>query len=109
MVDKDVQSKQCKTIETVNMSRSRPKRWSVRFELAPENPDHVRLHDHLLALADTDEASTWIRDTLVAALPNADADNVSLVQAIKNGTVNLPPFRKKTADEVQYMPPEDIA
>lgn len=51
------------------MSNKKPPRWSVRFELHPEDDDHVRLHEHLDNLSNTDAASNWIRDTLIAALP----------------------------------------
>lgn len=44
------------------------KKWSVRFELFPDDDDHVRLHEHLDGLADNGNASEWIRRTLLADL-----------------------------------------
>jgi hypothetical protein len=52
----------------VSVSRKKLPRWSVRFELAPENADDVRVHEHVLSLAESNGASAWIRAALVAAL-----------------------------------------
>lgn len=63
-------------------SRNRPEkeaRWSVRFELAPENPDHVLLHEHLFKLAETGEAAQWMRSTLINSITAIDNASVSTV------------------------------
>ncbi len=43
--------------------------WQVRFNLDQNNPAHQRLHDHLSKLAEDGEASAWMIEALVAALP----------------------------------------
>ena len=50
------------------MSHKKPKRYSHRFELAPENPQHELLEIFLSGKAENDEVSGWIRDTLIQAM-----------------------------------------
>jgi hypothetical protein len=50
------------------MPREKPKRWSVRFELAPEDPEDVKIYTFLSGLAKRQAASTWLRDTIRAAI-----------------------------------------
>lgn len=70
------------------MRRKEP-RWSHRFELAPENVFDVRLHEHLLALAEKGEAAQWIRQTLIEAVIH----RVSTVDTpvIQSGYPDAPP------------------
>ena len=50
------------------MTKAKAKRWSVRFELAPENDEDVLIHDHLGKLAVDGKAAAWIRETLLNAV-----------------------------------------
>lgn len=70
--------------------RKRPKRWSVRFELGPEEEDHVRLHDYLGGLAEEGDASEWIRQTLIAALPSQAAGDKGVLSSLRNYSTRSP-------------------
>src|SRR5260221_3108162 len=65
-------------IRGVWMSQKKLKRWSHRFELAPEDDRQVKLHEHLQRLGELEISSDWIRETLLAALP-AKAANQSII------------------------------
>ncbi len=43
---------------------TRPKRWSYRFELSPDLPEDVALHDFLTALTERNELSRYIKNAL---------------------------------------------
>lgn len=66
------------------MSRKKLPRWSVRFELAPENAEDVKLHEFLDKLAENNEVSAWIRKTLAAAVPAQVAQDAQLEQDDKD-------------------------
>jgi hypothetical protein len=51
------------------MTKPKPKPRSVRFIIRLTIPAERRLWDHLQVLAEAGDASTWIRSTLIAALP----------------------------------------
>lgn len=44
--------------------------WQHKFNLSSAKADDVRLHEHLLELADDAKAAQWIRDSLVSLLPS---------------------------------------
>lgn len=48
--------------------RKKPVRWSVRFELAPEDPEDVKLYTFLSDLLNKGEGSAWIRRVLRQAM-----------------------------------------
>lgn len=87
------------------MSRPKPKRWSIRFELAPENEQHKRLYEYLDKLSESDEASKWIRATLIAALHGQVAAPKSQGGVRSTGKSSAPPARIEIVDDVEY---EDI-
>jgi hypothetical protein len=55
----------------------------VRFELTAADNDHVRLHEYLDKLADSNQASAWIRETLIAALPSQPSGSKVEVKQFK--------------------------
>ena len=54
------------------MSRKKLDRtiWQIKFNLSSDNPDDVRLHEHLDMLAKDEKMRQWIRDSLVSLLPS---------------------------------------
>ncbi len=53
------------------MSREPRAIWQQRFDLEQHDAAQVKLHQFLEKLAESGKASAWIRQTLIAALPQA--------------------------------------
>jgi len=88
--------------------RKQARRWSVRFELGPEDPDHVRLHEYLDGLAEKGDESEWIRETLIAALLSKPSGSKIEMKQFKKWLKKLPDGSFSDAisdDETTY---EDI-
>lgn len=68
------------------MSRKKKDRqiWQHRFNLSSDNREDELLHEFLDALAESDEASEWIRETLAAALRQKDKRSTTVVPS-ENG------------------------
>ncbi len=87
------------------MSRKKSDRlvWQHKFTLSSDNPDDVRLHEHLVELADQGVAAEWMRDNLTA-LVLAKRGRGTTVVPQKSTTV----VQDEPADTT-YAPLEDIA
>lgn len=70
------------------MSRKKLDRtlWQHKFTLSSNNPDEMRLHEHLLELAEDDKAMQWIRDSLVSLLPSKTKRSTTVLPSINDLT-----------------------
>ena len=85
------------------MGYTRPKRWSVRFELAPEDPRDVALFNFLASLP-RGKGAGWIKDSLRAAMAGQPVPVAPLIHDAPAEVPSIPPVAESTSPPVVDTP-----